>query len=523
MIPPAGGVPGVVPRQFPFRPTKWLPHRFAVSRFVKKQHTSGTAPLNKMNPNRRNFLKTASVGCAAAWGLRPRESFGSRFQSANERPVVGFVGAGIRFHSYLGPQALKYGPCAGIADVDAMQLGRAYQVAVDAHRESKQPINIGAYEDYRRLLDRQDVDVIVCGTVDHWHTKVVCEAMLAGKDVYCEKPLTLTIHEGQQIAETMERTGRVVQVGTQQRTEFDQRFVTAVAMMRDNRVGDPRLTTVCIGGSRECDPLPLCDPPKTLNWDLWQGQTPVVPYRAASDIVDVAGWGAGFPFGRTHRYYRWFYEYSGGKLTDWGAHHVDVAMWALNKLGSDIGPIKITPLEVTHPVELKDGYPVSDDRFNCATKFNVRCEFADGTEMHVRDEAPDKGFVNGIMFEGAKGRFLVNRGKLVGRPVEELDDQPLPEDAIANLFADPQTARHAEFGKGGFHMRNFMECVKSRRVPASDVVSHNRMLNVCHAINTAMRLERPVTYDPSTETFGDDQGANSFLKREQRKGYETVI
>ena len=322
---------------------------------------------------RRGFLQTtaatsfgayfSSVGTSATWA--------ADFKSPNEQPGIAFVGTGIRYHTYHGKQALKFGPCIGIADVDGVQVGRAQQVAIDIHRANKRPVVIGAHEDYRKLLDNKDVDVVVIGSVDHWHTKVAIDAMNAGKDVYCEKPLTLTIREGQQILEAEKKTGRVVQVGTQQRTEFKQRFAKAAAMMRDNRVGDVNKVTVCIGGSRDAVVLPKRDPPKSLNWEKWLGQCPVVDYRAVDEVVDTKGWGAGFPFGRAHRYYRWFYEYSGGKLTDWGAHHVDIAMWALNKMGDDIGNITIDPLEVTHPVEFVDGMPQRDDMFNCATKFNI--------------------------------------------------------------------------------------------------------------------------------------------------------
>ena len=472
-------------------------------------------------PTRRRFLKTSTATLLGGYltsGLT-RSAVAAESKSPNEQPVFGFIGTGIRYHTYHGKQALKHGPCAAIADVDALQAGRALQVAVDIHREQGRPLNVAAYEDYRRVIDRKDVDAVVIGTVDHWHTQIAIDAMNAGKDVYCEKPLTLTIREGQQILETEKKTGRVVQVGTQQRTEFEQRFATAAAMIRDNRIDQVKKITVCFGGSRESGPLPVADPPKSLNWEKWLGQCPLVDYRAADTITDLEGWGAGFPFGRAHRYYRWFYEYSGGKLTDWGAHHCDIAMWALNKLGDDIGKVTIDPLEVTHPVPFKDGMPTKDDRFNCATKFRVRVAFADGIEMYVCDSAPDLGFQRGVMFEGTGGRFLVNRGKIVGRPVENLRAKPLPSDAIGKLYDDDPSGLSG-FGSEGFHMKNFVECLKTRKRPASDVQSHHRMLNVCHGINIAMRLGRKVVFDPKTESFGNDQQANSFVTREQRKGYE---
>ena len=475
--------------------------------------------------SRRSFLKTATAGCVAGC-FSPFDTVGAGtyaagFQSPNEQPGIGFVGTGIRFHTYHGKQALKHGPCIAVCDVDSLQAGRALQVAIDQHRVAKRPLVIDAFEDYRRVLDNKDVDVVVIGTVDHWHSKIAIDAMLAGKDVYCEKPVTLTIREGQQILETQKQTGRVVQVGTQQRTEFAKRFATAAAMVRDNRVGDVAEVNICLGGSRLCEPLPKATPPKTLNWDLWQGQCQPKDYRAEKMVRDQSGWGAGFPFGRAHRYYRWFYEYSGGKLTDWGAHHVDIAMWALNKLGDDIGAIAIEPVEVDHPVPLDaKGMPLAEDRFNCAVSFKVKCTFSDGVVMYVRDTAKELGFTNGIMFAGKnKSRFLVNRGKLVGAPVEGLEKKPLAQDALGRLYIDDPTDGE-QYGKVGYHMTNFMECVKSRKTPASDMLTHHRMLNVCHAINIAMRLNRRVVFDPKTERFGDDSLANSFIEREQRKGYE---
>ncbi len=476
--------------------------------------------------NRRNFLKATAATAAGGYfmgNVNPQTAWAADFRSPNEQPGIAFVGTGIRYHTYHGKQGLKFGPCIGVCDVDSLQLGRALQVAIDQHRAQKRPLAVGAHEDYRPLLDNKDVDVVVIGTVDHWHTQIVIDALAAGKDVYCEKPVTLTIREGQQIMEALQNSGRVLQVGTQQRTEFDKRFGQAVAMMHDNRIGELKRTTICIGGSRESDVLPVCDPPPTLNWEKWLGQCPLVDYRSAGEIVDVEGWGAGFPFSRTHRYYRWFYEYSGGKLTDWGAHHVDIAMWALNKMGDDVGPVDIDPLEVAHPMEFVDGMPTRDDKFNCATKFKVQVKFGDGTELMVRNEAPDLGFENGIMFEGSKGRFLVNRGKIVGRPVEDLAKKPLPDDAMQKLFTSFDPLTEVGYGVEGFHMKNFMECCKSRKEPASDMLTHNRMLNVCHAINVALRLGRKVVYDPKTETFGDDAQANSFVEREQRAGYEIKV
>ena len=242
--------------------------------------------LTTTGPHRRSFMQATAATIAGGYfcatasptiAARPARGF----ESKNEQPGVGFIGTGIRYHTYLGEQALRYGPCVGIADIDSLQSGRAMQVAYDAHREHNYPISIRAYDDYKRLLDRKDLDVVVIASPDHWHTKMAIDSMRAGKDVYCEKPLTLTIREGQQIYKVMQETGRVFQVGTQQRCEFGRKFLYAAAIAREGRIGKITDVTVCLGGAREGGALPVVDPPSTLDWEKWQGQCSVVDYREA--------------------------------------------------------------------------------------------------------------------------------------------------------------------------------------------------------------------------------------------------
>lgn len=468
---------------------------------------------------RRDFL-TTSTGTLAGLGLlgvaerAAAAAAEPESKTASEQLAIGFIGTGIRFHTGLAAAATRHCLTVAISDVDAVQAGRAMQYVFDQHRDTNRPIKVDLHEDYRHLIDRDDIDAVVIGSPDHWHTKMAIDAMNAGKDVYCEKPLTLTIDEGKLIRKAIAKTGRIMQVGTQQRTEVEQRFPTAAAMIRDGRVGNVKEVTCAIGGSLACPSLAATDAPKHLNWDMWLGQAPMVDYRQG-DVIHTSGYGAGHPLSRTHNYFRWWYEYSGGKLTDWGAHHVDCAMWALDKDRPGIGKVKIEPLSVEHPVSFdSDGMPTSDDRFNAATAFHVRVTFEDGIVMHVRDNAPDKGFDNGIMFEGDQGRMFVNRGKLTGKPVEELKENPLPNDALEKLYGQAQPKSH-------FH--NFVECVKSRRTPISDAESHHRTLSICHAVNIAMRLNRVLTYDTATEMFVGDDQANGFVSREQRKGYEITV
>ncbi|QDU86917.1 Inositol 2-dehydrogenase [Pirellulimonas nuda] len=476
-----------------------------------------SAPIDHVS--RRRFLGAASAtaglagmglaAMAAPAGAQPAGSrqSGAKRPGPNDQVVAGFIGCGIRFHELING-ATQFGPAAVVCDLDDVQLGRGLQSAMDAHNTHRYPMGIEHCRDYRRVLDRSDLDVVVIATPDHWHTKLAIEAMRAGKDVYCEKPLTLTIAEGAAIEKVLGETGRVFQVGTQQRSDFGKRFANAAAIVRDGRVGKVNHVTCGIDGSMTCPPLPTTDAPREFDFQTWLGQTPVVPYCAGAKI-QTSGYGAGVPFSRTHNFFRWWYEYAGGKLTDWGAHHVDIALWAtqppLDK------PFTLDPLMVEHPVPFENGMPTVHDRFNCATKFKCRVTFADGLVLDVCDEAPDLGFGNGIMFQGSEGRMFVNRGKLTGKAVDQLKEKPLPEDALEKLYGKkPPTS----------HMGDFVECVKNGGKTVSDVTSHNAHLNVCHAVNIALRLNRKLTFDPAAMKFTGDDQATSFVARKQRKGFE---
>jgi hypothetical protein len=228
-----------------------------------------------------------------------------------------------------------------------------------------------------------------------------------------------------------------------------------------------------------------------------------VPYRALPELRK--GYGGGVPlYSNCHYSFRNWHEYSGGKLTDWGAHHVDIACWALG--ATDTGPSKVTPVSYKLPVEYKDGHPVVGDRYNAATQFSIKVDMPGGVEMIITSEGD-----NGILFEGTEGRFFVNRGRITGKPVEALKEKPLPDGAIEEVYGGKVSENHTA---------NFIEGMKARKQPISDVWSHNRMLEICHLSNIAMRLGRAVQWDPvKREIIGDAQ-ANAFLARESRKGFE---
>ncbi|MCA9104223.1 MAG: gfo/Idh/MocA family oxidoreductase, partial [Planctomycetales bacterium] len=299
-----------------------------------------------------------------------------------------------------------------------------------------------------------------------------------------------------------DETGRVFQVGTQQRSEMGRMFLNAVAIIRDGRIGDIQKTTVAIGGAPTSGPIPVVDVPAELDWNQWLGQAPFVDYRAGNGKT------------RCHYEFRWWYEYSGGKMTDWGAHHVDIAQWGMQL--DHTGPVSVDG-QGEHPVPFENGVPMQDDQYNTATKFTVSCKFAGGQELLIRDRADDLGFDNGILFEGTEGRIFVNRGKLTGRAVEELKDRPLSEEILLEVYKGKRPQG------GNAHMQNFFECIETREQPISDVYTHHRAMTTCHLANIAIRLGRPLKWNPETQHIEGDDDAAAWERRQQREGFEIDV
>jgi len=454
--------------------------------------------------SRRGFLKQTTAAALAAGSIRfwhSERPARAAYDSPNERLQFGGIGTGNRWHA-IGRQAMRFADCVAVCDVDANHADECKGLAEKTQGTKGSHRKVDVYEDYRHVLDRKDIDVVVIATPDHWHTKICIEALKAGKDIYCEKPLTLTIEEGKLLRKVLTETKRVFQVGTQQRTEMGRRFLKAIAIIRDGRIGKVKKVTCNIGGAPTSGHIPVAPVPKGLNWERWLGQAPLVEYRYKPD----GRWG----HSRCHYEFRWWYEYSGGKLTDWGAHHVDIAQWAIEQNGPDQGVAVVEPVMAEHPVPLKNGMPTLDDRYNTATKFDIKCIFPNGVEMHIVSHSPEG---NGILFEGTDGKIFVSRSKLTGEAVDELKKRPLPEDAIVKLYRGKQPTSH---------MQNFFDCVKSRELPISDVYTHHRALTTCHLAAIAIRLNRRLEWDPKTEQITNDSEANKWLSREQRKGYEII-
>lgn len=435
--------------------------------------------------SRRGFLAQTSIG-AAGW-LTSQALRADTTRSANERLTFGVIGTGWRADIRrqgrgvaLVKQAMPLADVVAICDVDS----RAREFA-NAHAAGGKA---RLCEDYREVLDRPEIDAVLIATPDHWHAKIAIEALRAGKHLYCEKPMTLTIDEGKQICQAVRASDRVFLVGTQQRTEYNQRFAQAVALVRAGRIGQVRRISIGVDPGLAGGPFSTAPVPAELNWDLWQGPTPDVPYRPE----------------RCHWTFRWWYEYSGGKVTDWGAHHVDIAQWALDMEHS--GPTKIVGT-AEHPVPLKNGRPTRDDAYNTATTFSIDIEFPQGTTLNVHSGE------NGILFEGETGRFFVNRGRLSGAPVEALSQHPLPAHALEDLLEGPVPQSH---------MAHFVDCITTGRTPISDAQTHHRTLSTCHLANLAIRLGRTLHWDPDREQFVNAPEANTFLSRPARDGYEVA-
>ncbi|MHC4404544.1 MAG: Gfo/Idh/MocA family protein [Planctomycetota bacterium] len=435
--------------------------------------------MSRSQSTRRRFLKRSagvlSAGAAVPYVFTADSEARAQPQSPNDRCRIGAIG--MRYQgTVIALKAQAHGDVVAICDVD-----RHVREQARAGFGSTPKI----YEDYQDLLDRKDIDVVTIGTPDHWHTRMVVDACRAGKHVYVEKPLTLTVDEGKLLSKVVKETGRVVQVGSWQRS--DSRFRLAVEMVRGGRIGKLQRVEVVLGKNVTGGPFPPCDPPRHLNWDLWQGQTPDVPYIEE----------------RCHYTFRWWYEYSGGQMTDWGAHHLDIAQWGIGSL----------PVEV----EGQAKFPDVPNGYNVAVDFSARYRYANGVEMTVADNGR-----NGIMFTGTEGRVFVNRGTISGKPVEDLAANPFPRDQFEVYDYDNLT-RPERAGKLDAivnHMGNFFDCIATRKTPISDVVGQHQSVTTCHLGNISMHLGRKLAWDPEHERFVGDDEANARLCRRQRSSYE---
>ncbi len=440
--------------------------------------------MNCRSASRREFLKTTAVaaGVVAPYFAWSTKAFAN--QEKNDRPRIGCIGVGSMGSGDASHHS-HFGDILAVCDVDTSHAEKARNAE-----------NIGkgkadAYGDYRKVLERNDIDVVSVVTPDHWHVKIAIEALQAGKHVFCQKPLTLTLEENQLIRNACKKYDKqVFFVGTQQRSDRGL-FLRAINMVQKGLLGDIKTITVGINGGDVGGPFAKTDPPSGLDWNMWLGQAPSVDYIKE----------------RCHYQFRWWYEYSGGKFTDWGAHHVDIATWAIGEDKEGMGPIEIDGADAKHPVPYKDGYPTVDDSYNTSHDFAVKCKYASGIEMIITSRGD-----NGVLFEGTKGRIFVKRGKITGKPIEEKwDEGKYTDDDVVALYKGKPYEGHKE---------NFFRCIREGGLPVSDVYSHVQAMGTCHLAAIAARLGRPIKWDPKAERFVGDEQASAMFARKQREGFE---
>ncbi len=432
--------------------------------------------MSRLPVTRRQFVQTTAAMAAAANLPFWFSERASADDSKNDRPILGCIGLGGQ-GTFIANRAKKNGAdIVALCDVDRDHSDRALDTFAKAE----------VYEDYRKLLDRKDIEAVTIGTPDHWHTAIALAALDAGKHVYCEKPLTLTVDEGKLLIAAVKRTGKTFQVGTQQRGDQWLLFGRAVATVRSGQLGKIKKVTVQLPLSTKTGgPFASKPVPEDLNWDFWQGQAP------AHDYVPE----------RCHHSFRWWYDYSGGMLTDWGAHHLDVTQWALDMENS--GPKTIDGTKTVLP-NIPGGYTTP--------KFpQVTYQYPGDITVDV--VAEDEG----ILFEGDAGRIFVNRGRITGKPIEQQDADPALKEKTLN---EAKALFKGNLARLGDHMGNFFEGFKHNLPVISDVESQHRTVSVCHLGNISIRVGRKIEWDAAKQEIVGDSEANAMLRREQRAPYQ---
>lgn len=392
---------------------------------------------------------------------------------ANERLTIGFIGMGMMNRGHLGYfLGQKDTQVVAVCDVDTTRRETAKKTVETRYAEAVKSgayKGCAAYKDFRELLGRKDIDAVVIGTPDHWHAIPAIEACQARKDVYCEKPLSLTIREAQAMVEATRKYERVFQTGSQQRSSRE--FRTACELVRNGYIGTVKRVIVDVGASsKPCD-LPEEKMEPGLDWDLWLGPAPMRPYNS---ILSPRGNHNHFPNWRNYR------EYSGGMMTDWGAHHFDITQWGLGMDHS--GPVEIIPPQDPNATH------------------GVRYLYANGIEVI-------HGSSGGVLFVGTEGEILVNRGKLTSKPAELIKEVLGPGDA--RLYDSPG------------QQRDWLNCIKTRRKPICDVEIGARSVTVCHLGNIAYWTHKKLRWDPKRwELVNGDSEAIRWLDRERRDPWQ---
>ena len=413
---------------------------------------------------RRSFLGRAVASTAGAFVtpslVSPGVVAAAGKPGANDRVRIGFIGTGHRARLLIS-QTPKEGQIVAISDADLRRCDRAIK--------ERNGGSWSKYQDYRQILDRKDIDAVIVPTHDHGRVLPCIHACQAGKDIYAEKPLSLTIAEGRALGNAVRRHDVVFQTGTQQRSMEMNRY--ACELVRTGGIGKVHTVIgVNYGGPRLHPELPGTPIPKELDWDMWCGQTELNPFNHRL----FGSWMA-------------WRAYSGGTMTNWGAHGLDQVQWALGMDGT--GPVEVWP-------ENNEKYaPVT---FRYANGVLVKLELADGPK-------------GGAIFIGDKGKIEIDRNRFKATP-EDLVTEP-PEPQTAEIWEGPGW-------QAKYHIGNWLDCIKTRELPVADVEVGHRSVTVCHLGNIAREVGHKLQWDPKREIFPNDPAANRYLDRPRRRGYE---
>ena len=446
---------------------------------------------NEAKCDRRNFLKSTAAAAALSGfpTIVPASALGRDGKvSPSNRITLAMIGTGNQgfndLRSFFGDERVQV---VAVCDVNKESLGywqgklggrEPAKRLVDEHYAKNKPSGkyegCKAYNDFREVIDRKDIDAVEICTPDHWHAIPVIAAARAGKDIYCQKPLSLTIVEGRAMSDAVKQANVVFQTGSQQRS--DKNFRLACELVRNGRIG--KLHTVRVGlpggradyamtGDRK-KPEPV---PDGFDYDLWLGPAPDAPYAPA----------------RCHVNFRWIYDYSGGQVTDWGGHHPDCAQWGMGT--DDTGPIEIRAAKAEFP---------PDPLWNTATEYYFEAIYESGVKMIISNKEK-----MGVTWEGSEGSVSADRGRHDANPKSILDSK-IGENEI-HLY------------KSDDHFRNFIDCVISREPCAAPVETAHRSITICHLGNIAMRLGRErLRWDPAKEQILEDTEASKMLSRDYR-------
>ncbi|MEM7379684.1 MAG: Gfo/Idh/MocA family oxidoreductase [Bacteroidota bacterium] len=453
---------------------------------------------------RRKFISDISIGTAGMVGfpaIVPANVLGK--DAPSNKINIGQIGCGRIARSHDIHDTIRFDDARfiGVCDVDAKRVNDAKQL-VDSYYKEKTGksnyVNAKTYEDYREMLLDKDIDAVLISTPDHWHSQPAMEAAVAGKDIYLQKPTSLTVKEGQQLREAVKKHNVILQVGTQQRSM--EQFRIAAELVRNGRIGKIHTVKIGLPGDPAGPEAPEMPIPKNLNFDMWLGSTPQVPYTEIGvhpqNDYSRPGWLR-------------IRNYGAGMITGWGQHHYDSAAWGMDTELS--GPVSVEALAE---------FPKSG-LWNVHGDFLVKHEYANGITVYTSG-----GYTNGIRYEGTEGWIFVSRGNYSASssdPVSQKQSNKALSASDPNILTSKIGESETHLYKISDQHRNWLDCIKTRNEPISPIDKGHKACVVCLISDIAMQLPRKLEWDNKTETFVNDDEANAMLKRSQRAPYGTDL